>query len=332
MTDVVSILLSTMLVTNALVSATRPVPATPGGLASELEFSVTAPLPIDPLEDAYQRLLKADDDAQEAVDKWIREADEKGGAEDEAALRKRILERFAEVEREYRAFLGKHPNYVRARIAFGSFLNDTGQEFAAREQWEKSLELDPTNPAVHNNLAGVYAHSGPVTNAFRHFEKALELSPKEPLYHQNFATCVFLFRKDVMEYYGFTNEQQVFDKSLDLYRKAQELEPRSFLIATDLAQTYYLIKPPRHDDALSAWRHAFELASDDLEREGVRVHLGRILVQAGRFDEARRELSLVTNANFGLIKGKILKTLEAKAQGKNAELPPFDPAELRDTR
>ncbi len=326
MADFVSLWMSTALVTNALAGASGPV-APPA-----LEFAVSAPLPIDPLEGPYQRLLKADDDAQEAVDKWIREADDKGGTEDEAALRKRILDRFAEVEREYRTFLAAYPNYVRARIAFGSFLNDTGQEGPAREQWEKALELDPTNPAVHNNLAGVYAHSGPVTNAFLRYERAIELAPKEALYYQNFATCVFLFRKDVREHYGLTNEQQVFDKSLELYRKALELEPESFLIATDLAQTYYLIKPPRHTDALAAWRTALGLASDDLEREGVRVHLGRILVQAGRFDEARTELNLVTNANYGLIKGKILKTLETKEQGRSAELPPFDPAELRDTR
>lgn len=121
MADFVSLWLSTALVTNALISVSLPSPSPPPAL----EFAVSAPLPIDPLEGPYQRLLKADDDAQEAVDKWIREADEKGGAEDEAALRKRILDRFAEVEREYRTFVAAYPNYVRARIAFGSFLNDT---------------------------------------------------------------------------------------------------------------------------------------------------------------------------------------------------------------
>lgn len=325
MPDLVSLALSSLLVTNALVAAKSPSPLGIG-------FDLPAPLPVDPIEQPYQRLLQADDAAQAAVDGWIRAADEKPGSVDENELRKRILDRFAEVENQYRAFLTTYPNYVRARIAFGSFLNDTGQEGEAREQWLKALSLDPENPAIHNNLAGTYGHSGPITNAFVHYERALQLSPKEPLYYQNFATCVFMYRRDALSHYGLTNEQQVFDKSLGLYRKAQDLAPESFLIATDLAQTYYLIKPPRHEDALAAWRKALPLASDDLEREGVRVHLARILVQAGRFAEARSELNQVTNASYGIIKSKIAKTLEAREQGKSSDLPAFDPAELRDTR
>lgn len=290
------------------------------GEAPGLGFALAPPSPPTREEAAeveYRRLLTEDDDAQAEMDRWIREADSRGTGADVEALKARIRERVEIVDAAYRRFLERYPEHVGGRVAFGSFLNDTGREGEARAEWERALKLDPKDPAIHNNLAGTYGHSGPVTNAFVHYEKAIELDPKEPIYHQNFATTLLLFRKDVMEHYGIRDEQEVFDKSLAEYRRALELDPGSFLIASDLAQTYYLIKPPRHDDALAAWRKALELASDDLEREGVRVHLARIQVQAGRFDEARTLLATVTNANYSMLKERITRTLETREAGTN---------------
>lgn len=295
--------------------------------------AATGPAAESPADLAYRRLLETDDKAHEEMDRWIREADERGPAADQEVLKKRVQESIASLDAAYGEFLGRYPEHVAARVAFGSFLNNTGREAEARVEWERALKLDPKDPAIYNNLAGTYGHTGPVTNAFVYYEKAIELDPKEPVYHQNFATTLCLFRRDVMEHYGFKDEQAVFDKSLFHYRRALELDPRSFLIATDLAQTYYLIKPPRHDDALAAWRRAYELASDDLEREGIRVHLARVQVQAGRFAEARTNLVLITNANYSVVKDRITKTLESrekesgrKDDARTVPTPPADDA------
>ncbi len=282
-------------------------------------FALGGPSVADPVEAAYERLLTLDDEAQEEMDRWIREADALGAAADNAVLQKKIDERIEAVTRAYTGFLDKHATHARARIAFGSFLNDTGQESGAQAQWEKALELDPQNPAIYNNLAGLYGHRGPITNAFTYFEKAIELDPKEPVYYQNLATTVFLFRRDVMEHYRITDEQKVFDKALELYRKAMSLDPTNFILAADTAQTYYGIKPSRHEEALAAWRKAYELASDELEREGVRVHFARIQIQAGQFAEARTNLNLITNAHFQVVKERIGKTLETRMKGGKAE-------------
>ncbi|MGE3311379.1 MAG: tetratricopeptide repeat protein [Limisphaerales bacterium] len=278
-------------------------------------FAVGAPSVADPVEAEYERLLAFDDEAQEEIDRLIREADALGDKADTPALQRKVDERMGAVTRAYQGFIEKHPSHARARIAFGSYLNDTAQEDAAKAQWEKALELDPKNPAIYNNLAGIYGHRGPITQAFTYFEKAIELSPDEPVYYQNLATTVFLFRKDVMEHYAITNEQRVFDKALGLYRKAMELDPTNFILAADTAQTYYGIRPPRHEEALAAWRKAYELASDDLEREGVRVHFARIQVELSRFDEARTNLALITHPNFQVVKERIGKTLERKSRG-----------------
>ena len=152
-------------------------------------------------------------------------------------------------------------------------------------------------PAVWNNLANYYGEHGPITNAFVYYTKAIELNPAEPVYCQNFATTVYLFRKDAREFYGI-NEQQVFDKALELYRQAMKLAPDNFVLATDYAESYYGIHPLRTNDALVAWTNALNVAHNDAEREGVYLHLARMKTAFGSFADARADLKAVTNSIY----------------------------------
>ena len=68
----------------------------------------------------------------------------------------------AAIERAVFPFLAKHPNHVRARIAYASFLGDINDEEASQTEYEKALKLDTNNPAIYNNLANIYGHTGPV--------------------------------------------------------------------------------------------------------------------------------------------------------------------------
>lgn len=267
--------------------------------------------PSDPIEREYLHLLELDDSAQAEVDHWITDNDKfaaVGAGTDPVELRLRIRRRFEPVEKAYREFLERNPKHVKARIAFGSFLGDIAREDEAKEQYEKALAIDPNNPAALNDLAGFYGHTGPVTNAFACYEKAIALKPAEPVYYQNLALVVYLFRHDATNYFKIS-EQQVFDKAMDLYRKALALDPANFPLATDVAQTYYGIQPPRIKDALEAWNDALKIARDDIEREGVHVHFARWYRTAGDFEAAHRELNLVTNKMYAVSKERILKTL-----------------------
>ena len=276
----------------------------------------------DPAEREYLRLLEMDDAAQAEVDRWITDNSKVGGTGtelDQSTMRSRIRRRFEPVEKAYKDFLERNPRHVKARIAFGSFLGDIGREDEARDQYEKAREVDPTQPAAWNNLANYYGHNGSVTNAFACYEKAIELKPNEPVYYQNFATTVYLFRQDATNYYKIS-EQQIFDKAMDLYRKALVLDPENFLLATDLAQTYYGIQPPRVKDAFKAWNDALKVARDDIERDGVHIHFARWHRTAGDFEAARRELNLVTNQMYAVTKERILKSL-ATAESRTNSAP-----------
>jgi tetratricopeptide (TPR) repeat protein len=298
--------------TNLAVAPTNPPPA-------------TAPAADDPVEKEYKKIMEADDAAQAEVDQWIRDNDAavaKGAGVPTADMRRRIRDRFAPIRTAYEDFIQRHPDHARARVAFGSFLNDIQDEQGAQEQWEKALALNPKDPAVLNNLANLYGHVGPVKKSFEYYAKAIELNPREPVYYDNFGTTVFLFRKDAMEFYGIT-EQQVYDKALELYSKALKLDPANFPLASDVAQTYYGIKPLRLEDALKAWTNTLALAHDEVEREGVYLHFARLKLQADRFPEVRAHLAAVTNEMYAVLKNRISHNLdEQELKSKDTNAPP----------
>jgi tetratricopeptide (TPR) repeat protein len=168
---------------------------------------------------------------------------------------------------------------------------------------------------------------GDVKKSFEYYAKAMELDPTEPVYVQNFATTVFLFRKDAMEFYKIT-EQEVFAKAMGLYRKALSLDPENFSMAAELAQTYYGVKPPKFDDtnatrqaelkladeALAAWQAAQKLSSNELEREGIHIHFARWQINTARYEDARKSLAAVTNDVWAASK----KTLVTKLNNREA--------------
>ncbi len=292
-------------------------------VTGEVAVAVKSPDSDDPLEKELQKLMEQDDEAQAEVDKWIRENQEfaaKGAGVPNAELNRRVLKRFEPVRKAYEDFIARHPKYADARVAYASFLNDIGEEEVAFTQLEKARELDPKDPAIWNNLANYYGHNGPVAKAFDYYAKAIELNPKETVYYHNFGTTVFLFRKDAMEHFKI-NEQQVFDKALELYAEAIKLDPTDFPLATDVARTYYGIKPARTEEALRSWTNAMSLARDDIEREGVHVHFARIKMHVGRFAEARAHLGAITNGMYADLK----KTLTRALKEKEAEATPTNP-------
>jgi tetratricopeptide (TPR) repeat protein len=241
----------------------------------------------------------------------------KGGGIPPAQLHERIVRRLEPVRKGYEDFIQLHPDYAPARVAYASFLNDIGDEDGEFDQLEKARSLDPSDPAIWNNLANYYGHNGPITNAFAYYEKAISLDSTEPIYYHNFGTTVYLFRKDAREYYHI-EEQQVFDKALDLYSKAMKLDPTNYDLASDVAMTYYGIKPLRPDDALQAWTNALKLAPEAVERERVYLHLARIEMAAGRYNASHQHLNAVTNQTHDVLKQRLARNLAERESGTNA--------------
>ena len=134
-----------MLATNSTVMA----------ISNEVQTATGISLPVvdttDPAEQALHQIMLQDDAAMDEVDKWIRDNEAfaaNGAGLSKEELNKRIHARFDVVRRAYQDFLVKYPNSARGHLAFGTFLNDLGEEDAGAAEYEKSKALDPTNPAV----------------------------------------------------------------------------------------------------------------------------------------------------------------------------------------
>lgn len=311
---------------SALLATNQPV-AVSNLVQSQTGLSIQIAATNDVVELELQKLMKADDAARIEVEKWITDNDafaEKGAGIPRSEMQRRIAERFKPVRKGYEDLIQQHTNRADIRIAYASYLGDSGEEDMAIEQLEAARSFETNNPAIWNNLANLYGHNGEVKKSFVYYAKAIELEPAEPVYYHNFGTTVFLFRKDAKEHYNI-NEQQVFDKALALYSNAIRLDPKDFKLAADVAQTFYGIKPSRTGDALKAWTNAFNLAADDSERQGVHTHLARVKMHAGQFAEARSHLNTVTNAEYGDLKRRlttVLTTLETEALKTNNPAPP----------
>jgi tetratricopeptide (TPR) repeat protein len=306
----------------ALLSTNVPV-ATSNLIQQQTGLQISVAEPSDPVEQELRELMILDDEAHDEVDRWIKDNNRfkaAGGGMSDAELNIKILNRLAVVRTNYLHFLAEHTNHARAHLAYASFLSGIGEEEEAVQWMEKARDIDPSNPAAWNNLANYHGHRGSVKTAFDYYEKAIALNPREPVYYHNYGTTVFLFRKDAREHFGIT-EQEVFDKALKLYAKSLALDPLNFPLATDIATTYYGIKPERPKEAFTAWEYAMSIARDQIERDGVHIHLARWNREIGNYDEARRHLHIITNTMYDDLKQRIMRSVEDEEAEANGEIP-----------
>lgn len=320
MSDLLTGALTVLLATNQPAALSNLVEQTTG-------ISVSVANPNDPVEREYQKILEADDAAQAEALKWLGEDDnfaELNSGARSPTLRSRIAQRFVPVKTQYEDFIRRHPKHVNARLAYASFLGDIKDEVGAMKQLEQALEVAPNHPALLNNLANLYGHGGPVKKAFELYERAIAQKPMESTYYYNHATTVYLFRRDAMAHYGIT-EQQVFDKAMKLYEKALELDPKNFVLATDVAKSYYAIKPERVADALKSWQQAYDLATTDEERQGVRVHFARWEMIGKQFEKAREQLKSVTLDRYSEAKSNILHLVQKREAEAKTNAPAAKP-------
>ena len=283
-------------------------PATPGVTSTSQQA----------VESEYTQLQALDDAAQAEVEKWTHEAKTAGTNHSDKAdadLGRRIHRRMAPVRKAYEEFLQKHPAHAKARLTYGSFLNDLGEEDAAQAQWEKALALDPKNPDALNNLAGRYTEIGPPEKAFEYYTRAIGLNSSSPVYHVNFADALYVRRKAAMAFYHL-DEQQVYARALACYSNAARLDATNYAFASKAAETHYTLKPFPAENALTAWTNALLRAQSQLEREDVYIHLARVNLLSGHYAEARTILGAVTNANSAKLKSNLLEALKAREREK----------------
>lgn len=286
-----------------------------------------------PIEREFQEILERDDAIQRQVSEWI--ASEETSADSisqpfRLTLRARMDQKFQPIRDAYVDFLIHHPEHARARLAFGSFLSDLGEENEAIIQTEKARDLDPNNPAAWNNLAGLYARTEKVVQAFPCYTEAIRLNPSEPSYPHSLGTLTCLFPREAATFYH-CEKAETLSRATTNFQTACRLAPRNFEYAQDFAETFYGIQLPidftreKREElsnlALSAWTNAMEQAELPIQREGVYLHQARWHLKSGSFDLARECLGKVTNAAYREIKSSLEQQLLTRMEVSSHPLP-----------
>jgi hypothetical protein len=84
-----------------------------------------------------------------------------------------------------------------------------------------------------------------------------------------------------------------------------KLDSTNIVLAVDYAQSFYGIKPMRTNDAIAAWKHALTLAKNTEEEQGIFLHLARVELNTGHWNEALVHLNSVTNAEMIELKTRL---------------------------
>jgi tetratricopeptide (TPR) repeat protein len=229
-------------------------------------------------ERQFRFLLSRTDELQKQSDAMNTEAS--------PAAKARIHAQERRLENDYRHFLNDHPDHARAMVAYGDFLEDHQREEEALRWWQKAVTVDPREAYAYNDIANYYGHNGRAADALKLYDKAIALAPTEPIFRFNWATTCVSFRNQSREVYGWTNEE-IFQRSLDQFRKARDLDSQNFELATAYAETFYMVPKADWEAAYAAWKYCLNLQLDEPQRQLVFMHLARVSIKRERYEEAR---------------------------------------------
>lgn len=105
----------------------------------------------------------------------------------------------------------------------------------SRQAAQKALEINPNLAEAHSSLAYTLAfYDWNWAEAEKEFQKAIELNPNYPTARQWYGEYLIVFGR--------------FEESLNQTHQAQQLDPTSLIIASNIAATFYLSR--RYDECL----------------------------------------------------------------------------------
>lgn len=149
----------------------------------------------------------------------------------------------------------------------------------AKAAAKRAIELDDTLAEAHTSLAQALYFDWNFADADKEFRRAITLNP-------NYATA--------HHWYGFGNLQteERFDDAIRELKRAQELDPFSLIINTDLGHTY--INAGQYDKAIEQLRKSLEMDQDFYYAHWC---LGLAYEMKGSFREAQAEYEKALQLN-----------------------------------
>jgi serine/threonine protein kinase/Tfp pilus assembly protein PilF len=152
---------------------------------------------------------------------------------------------------------------------------------------KKALELDATLAEPHAALGLVrHTYQWDWEGAEKEFKRAIELNPNYPTTHHWYCLCL--------------RGQGKFEEALSEIRRAQELDPLSLIINTNVGEVLYYMR--RDDLAIEQFKKALEL---DPNFSLAHMDLGVLYARQSKYDEAISAMQRVrqivgTNNPYGM--------------------------------
>ena len=195
-------------------------------------------------------------------------------------------------------------------------LQDLGNSLASKGELRRGLsklreadKLDPGNPDINHEIAVLFRNLGDYQRSLTYFDRALSLKSPFPEAQNNLGTlylvqrkwdkAIACFEKAVADYeyrtpqYAYNNmgiayfNKGEYDKAIESYHRALKSAPRYRLCYINLVRAY--TKKREFKKAVDAYRQYLEYYPKDA---GFRLALGRLLLQMGDTQAAKKELEL----------------------------------------
>jgi tetratricopeptide (TPR) repeat protein len=224
---------------------------------------------------------------------------------------------------DYDDYLKKHKDYAPGYAAYGVLLGKVDMRRQSAVMLLKANQLfgaaskEPAaaTPAfvrtwalVKNQLGNYLAEEGKPLEAVNYFLSAIQLTPNEPLYHYQLGTLLTEARDDFLKSGQW--EAAAVNRSMhQAFRRAAELAPDRIEFTYRYAESFYDLDPPDWDGALKAWDALEQKATNEVERQTMRLHRANVLIKQKQFEPARAALATVTEGTLQKQKEKLVAQL-----------------------
>jgi tetratricopeptide (TPR) repeat protein len=198
------------------------------------------------------------------------------------------------------------PFSVFAHNNLGLVYADDRQYRRAIDEFRKALSLNPGAANVHANLGGVYVAKGLYKKGIDAYEKALKLRPQKAKFYNDLGNIYYHMLREYKlssktdleganDHIAIHDAQELYQKSLDNYRRALQLNPIDAGFHNNLGDLYYLEQS--YQRALGEYKLAIKCNSYYTEAYN---NLGLVHFKRKHYNDAQKAFfkALELNPNF----------------------------------
>lgn len=207
---------------------------------------------------------------------------------------------------EYQSFILDNPDNVYAHLLYGKLLRQLGDREAANLIFLKTNRINPNLAVVKQQIGNFLAEEGQPELALPYFLAAVQLEPNEAIYHYQLGELLYRYRDDFTASGGY--DRATLDREmLAAFRNAARLAPNDRNLQQRYAEAFFDLEQPDWNQALQEWDRLLKTASTPHEIDLIRLQKARVLIQLGRYDEARSLLISVDRPALEDVRQQLLR-------------------------